>query len=132
MHSSRRSRFQHLLNHIELLLLDDMAFDPRLHRSFESNASAPSLRSSEYDTPISFGTMAGSADQDSSTVKVVVRVRQFVKRGNTDHNAKILKVQMLMLRQNLIAMPTVLSKWTQRHSPQPSWLRPMPATTEVA
>jgi hypothetical protein len=87
MHSFRRLRFRHLLTNIELRLLDDvMAFDPRLHRPFESTASAPSLRASELDlSPLSFGAMAGAADQDSSSVKVVVRVRQFIKRGEFAH-----------------------------------------------
>jgi hypothetical protein len=89
MHSLRQLRFRHLLTHIELHLLHDvMAFDPRLHRSFESTASAPSLRASEHDhdlSPLSFGAMAGAADQDSSSVKVVVRVRQFIRRGEFVH-----------------------------------------------
>jgi hypothetical protein len=94
MHSLRQLRFQHLLSNFELQLLYDfqvMAFDPRLHRSFESTASAPSLRASEHDlSPQSFGVMAGPADQDSSSVKVVVRVRQFIKRGEFSHAPLIL------------------------------------------
>jgi hypothetical protein len=65
-------------------LLDDemLAFDPR---RFESTASSPSLRATDHDYLRTFGIMAAtpqsSPDQDAANVKVVVRVRQFVKRG---------------------------------------------------
>jgi hypothetical protein len=63
--------------------------DPRLYSTyFESTASAPSLRASEQGLLRTFGAIPGATsaastghDQDSSSVKVVVRVRQFVQRG---------------------------------------------------
>jgi hypothetical protein len=60
-----------------------LALDPR---RFESTASSPSLRATDHDYLRTFGIMPGSpkvagADQDSANVKVVVRVRQFVPRG---------------------------------------------------
>jgi len=60
-----------------------LAFDNRLQR-FETTASSPSLRATEHDMIRTFGVMAGPpsvSEQDSANVKVVVRVRQFVKRG---------------------------------------------------
>jgi hypothetical protein len=67
-----------------------MALDPRMYRGlsygagsfggfgFESSASSPSLRASEPLTMHPINTMT---DNDSANVKVVVRVRQFIKRG---------------------------------------------------
>jgi hypothetical protein len=61
-----------------------MSYDPRFHR-FESTASSPSLRAfdhHDFGTPTQTAVMAPHAEQDSSAnVKVVVRVRQFLKRG---------------------------------------------------
>ena len=58
------------------------AFTPDLH-TYHSTASAPSLRSR---TPIERDTMESPRpftppDVDAGNVKVVVRVRKFVKRG---------------------------------------------------
>jgi hypothetical protein len=65
------------------------AHDPRMFSPyFESTASAPSLRASEADIMRTFGGLPGvgtvatqNSDNDSSNIKVVVRVRQFVQRG---------------------------------------------------
>ena len=72
-------------------LLEAMALDPRMYRGlsygtgcvgafggFESTASAPSLRASE---PLAAQSL-NMADKESANVKVVVRVRQFLKRGD--------------------------------------------------
>lgn len=69
-----------------IALLDDMAssFDPRAVRAlttpdipYTSTASAPSLRAREAAVPLP----ANMGSPDNSTVKVVVRVRKFIKRG---------------------------------------------------
>lgn len=54
-------------------------------RLFESTASAPSLRASEPMThQMAFPDR--SAPDDNGNVKVVVRVRKFVKRGTAMQN----------------------------------------------
>jgi hypothetical protein len=95
MHSPRRLRFVETVQHCSFLLENTM--DRRFftnsglqqYRPFESTASAPPLRAFE-PLPASINdTMAGD---DSGNVKVVVRVRQFIKRGrSTAHvnNARI-------------------------------------------
>jgi hypothetical protein len=83
MHSPRRLRFIETVSHVELLLENTM--DNRFFRGlqqfrpFESTASVPSLRAFE-PLPASVDTMGGD---DSGNVKVVVRVRQFIKRGRS-------------------------------------------------
>ena len=65
---------------------DKMALDSRMYRglsydarAFESSASTPSLRSLE---PVSAAPAYNPMpENDSSSVKVVVRVRAFLKRG---------------------------------------------------
>lgn len=85
MHHHRRQRSKQLVHDVQTRL-GDMALDPRLGRglphkahSFESTASAPSLRAPDPG-PLPVEGAAG-ADQDGGNVKVVVRVRAFVKRG---------------------------------------------------
>jgi hypothetical protein len=84
MYCFLRLRSQYLISNFpnNPLLEDEMlALDPR---RFESTASSPSLRATDHDYLRTFGIMAGTqptADQDSANVKVVVRVRQFVPRG---------------------------------------------------
>jgi hypothetical protein len=78
MHTLRRQRSQEVVRNVAHLL-EAMAFDPRLVgglRSFESMASAPSLRASES----AYRDSMGGGD-DAGNVKVVVRVRQFIPRG---------------------------------------------------
>lgn len=53
---------------------------PDIGASYQSTASAPSLRAREATMPIP-AMRPMSADGDSGNVKVVVRVRKFVKRG---------------------------------------------------
>lgn len=82
MHLIRRQRSAEVLEEAKHLL-SDMALDSRLFRGLhsapESTASMPSLRSSETTlTNNNIGTMA---NDHSSNVKVVVRVRQFIPRG---------------------------------------------------
>ena len=80
MHHLRRQRSRETVDNCAFLL-KTMAFDPRLTgglRPFESSASAPSLRGSEAAFRDS---MAGPGGDDSGNVKVVVRVRQFIPRG---------------------------------------------------
>ncbi|KAF2762703.1 kinesin [Pseudovirgaria hyperparasitica] len=64
--------------------------DSRMYRGlangYESTASAPSLRAAEPS--YSYG-MSSPTSEDSANVKVVVRVRKFLKR-ETDRNAKCL------------------------------------------
>ena len=85
MHSLRKHKSREALHHA-FQILEDMALDPRLYRSltssFESSASAPSLRASE---PATWMAPSHAAD-DAGNVKVVVRVRGFVKRGKTATN----------------------------------------------
>jgi hypothetical protein len=85
MHSPRGHKLREALHHA-FQILEDMALDPRLYRSltssFESSASAPSLRASE---PATWMAPSHAAD-DAGNVKVVVRVRGFVKRGKTATN----------------------------------------------
>ena len=85
MHSLRRHKSREALHHA-FQILENMALDPRLYRSltssFESSASAPSLRASE---PATWMAPSHAAD-DAGNVKVVVRVRGFVKRGMTATN----------------------------------------------
>jgi hypothetical protein len=78
-----RLRYQHLISDFPIPLLDEMlAYDPRFSH-FESTASTPSLRATDHDLLRTYGVMAGPQPptEDSANVKVVVRVRQFVKRG---------------------------------------------------
>jgi hypothetical protein len=84
-----RQYFHRLLARTQTQLLqtdDDMQLfaPPRIRPHFESTASAPSLRATEHDYLRTFG---GAAQQppaeDSANVKVVVRVRQFVPRGES-------------------------------------------------
>lgn len=86
MHSPRRLRFVETLERSCRILEHNMDRQFFRHsglqqfRPFESTASAPSLRAFE-PLPASINdTMAGD---DSGNVKVVVRVRQFIKRGNS-------------------------------------------------
>ena len=65
-----------------------MALDPRIYRgltpdgpAFLSSASAPSLRASEPEVQ---NGAAAMPDPEGGNVKVVVRVRAFVKRGIVD------------------------------------------------
>lgn len=88
MHSPRRLRFVETVKrscHILEFNMDRSFFRHsglQQFRSFESTASAPSLRALE-PLPASINdTMAGD---DSGNVKVVVRVRQFIKRGKSAH-----------------------------------------------
>lgn len=82
MHSPRRLRLVKTISHIEFLLENTMdnRFFRGLHqfRPFESTASVPSLRAFEPLPAAINDTMGGD---DSGNVKVVVRVRQFIKRG---------------------------------------------------
>jgi hypothetical protein len=82
MHSPRRLRFVETVSHIEFLLENTMdnRFFRGLHqfRPFESTASVPSLRAFE---PLPAAVNDSMAGDDSGNVKVVVRVRQFIKRG---------------------------------------------------
>ena len=72
----------------ERLVLNEMAHraltTPDLH-SYHSTASAPSLRSREpiadMDRPFT------PPDGDGGNVKVVVRVRKFIRRGMREHQA---------------------------------------------
>lgn len=92
MHLLRRQRSKEVIENVEYLL-EAMAFDNRLlgglslgMRPFESTASAPSLRASEH-TPQK-ETMAGDV---GGNVKVVVRVRQFIPRGNYHYLVHVLR-----------------------------------------
>lgn len=76
MHLLRRLRAQQVTESV-ILLLEDMALDTRFQRILPmSNASAPSLRALE---PVLMSPQP--AMEDSGNIKVVVRVRKFVKRG---------------------------------------------------
>jgi hypothetical protein len=86
-----RTYFQGLIRRTQTDLLFADVHDmqlfapPRIRPHFESTASAPSLRATEHDYLRTFGSPGAAAapqpDQDSANVKVVVRVRQFVQRG---------------------------------------------------
>lgn len=96
MHSLRRLKSRQVL-HQAFLLLEETAMDSRLYRAltpdihppYQSSASAPSLRAST-PTPRP-STPGGSMSDEGGNVKVVVRVRGFVKRGA---DAIILKRQV--------------------------------------
>lgn len=91
MHCHRRLRSKEVVHTVEELL-EDMALDARVFRgisyeppsrsAYESTASSPSLRAAHpeiiHEPPPPTLTMG---DQDSANVKVVVRVRKFLKRG---------------------------------------------------
>ena len=79
MHTLRRQRSREVVKNVAYLL-EAMAFDPRLVgglRPFESMASAPSLRASDF----AYRDSMGAGGDDAGNVKVVVRVRQFIPRG---------------------------------------------------
>jgi hypothetical protein len=84
-----RQFFHGLLAHTQTELLianDDMQLfaPPHIRPHFESTASAPSLRATEHDYLRTFGGAAAQQpEQESANVKVVVRVRQFVQRGES-------------------------------------------------
>lgn len=95
MHCHRRLRSREIVRNVQELL-EDMAVDARIFRGvgyearniapFESTASSPSLRSPEPllvqappPTPPAQYEMGN--DMDTGNVKVVVRVRKFLKRG---------------------------------------------------
>lgn len=86
MYASLRLRSQETIA-VVISLLEDMALvDPRGYRalttpdpySYTSTASTPSLRAREADFPKIEPIMP---DADGGNVKVVVRVRKFIKRG---------------------------------------------------
>jgi len=87
MHALRRLRSRETIQRCEKLLESTIItiMDPRTYRhlsydnrQFESSASAPSLRAAE---PLLTPPLAATMGEDSANVKVVVRVRQFIKRG---------------------------------------------------
>lgn len=98
MYVSLRLRFQHTIHHLCAALATDhsifftmatrAATTPDLARYQHSSASAPSLRSREpidvMDRPLT--PMEG----DGGNVKVVVRVRKFVPRGERKGNPVLL------------------------------------------
>lgn len=84
MYVSLRLRYRQTIDDIESRL-DDMALDPRAFpriaaeaRLLKSSASSPSLRSRESEL-----VPMGRSPQDSGggNVRVVVRVRAFLERG---------------------------------------------------
>lgn len=85
-----RTRYLETIREAIDLFEEMVPVDPRAYRAlttpdiaYQSSASAPSLRAREAATPLE--PMAPmrpmSSDGDSGNVKVVVRVRKFIKRG---------------------------------------------------
>lgn len=93
MYISLRIRSQKTVNGVKSLLAEEMALsDPRAYRALttpdlhsyylQSTASTPSLRSREAEyTPRDSIRDSIMPDSDGANVKVVVRVRKFIKRG---------------------------------------------------
>lgn len=67
-----RQRFEDCYRLLENLL------DPRMYSGLHSTASAPSMRAAEPYAP-----MAPPVNDDPGNVKVVVRCRAFVRRGES-------------------------------------------------
>ena len=86
-------------------LLQDMApIDARMQRAlttpdigYQSTASAPSLRAREAAMPMT-SMRPKTADGDAGNVKVVVRVRKFLKRGACVHVCICVTCRYLHLR----------------------------------
>lgn len=84
MHSFLRLRYESVLSTAEASssIVESMAHRHDFYERLESSASSPSLRASE-PAPLVHEKMANGMDADAGNVKVVVRVRQFVPRGQS-------------------------------------------------
>lgn len=103
MYALQQLRFRELLQRISSRL-EDMALDPRAFpgvaseaRQLKSSASTPSLRSRESEL-VPVGKM--TSDHGGGNVRVVVRVRGFLPRGETMIRICLIRILNSLQRSN--------------------------------